>query len=126
MSNESTKIAGDAPAFPCGESYTTRDLAGNLTKNEKGPLKPGMSLRQYAAIKLRVPQSGVDWLDDMIREARRLDYAGQAMQGMAASEPWAENFSESRDYADPVAAAAYTMADAMLAARTRTTEGEGK
>jgi hypothetical protein len=32
-----------------------------------------MSLRVYAAIHLRVPDSGVTWLDDMIRRSRRLD-----------------------------------------------------
>jgi|LakMenE01Jun11ns_1017448.scaffolds.fasta_scaffold9783619_2 hypothetical protein len=31
----------------------------------------GMTLRQYAAIKLKVPNSGTDWLDDMIRESLR-------------------------------------------------------
>jgi len=31
---------------------------------------PGMSLRVYAAIKLRVPNSGLDWLDAMIRESQ--------------------------------------------------------
>jgi len=30
----------------------------------------GMTLRQYAAIKLRVPDSGTDWLDDMIAKSR--------------------------------------------------------
>lgn len=30
-----------------------------------------ISLRQYAAIHLRVPNSGIDWLDEMIREARK-------------------------------------------------------
>jgi hypothetical protein len=30
-----------------------------------------MTLRQYAAIKLKVPNSGTDWLDDMIRESLR-------------------------------------------------------
>lgn len=33
----------------------------------------GMTLRQYAAIKLKVPNSGTDWLDEMIEEANRLD-----------------------------------------------------
>lgn len=37
----------------------------------------GMTLRQHAAIELRVPDSGVDWLDEMIRKARRMDLAGQ-------------------------------------------------
>ena len=34
----------------------------------------GMSLRQYAAIKLKVPDSGTDWLDDMIRQSLKDDY----------------------------------------------------
>jgi len=29
----------------------------------------GMTLRQYAAIHLKVPDSGTDWLDDMIRQS---------------------------------------------------------
>lgn len=35
----------------------------------------GMTLRQYAAIKLRVPDSGTDWLDDMIRQSLRDELA---------------------------------------------------
>lgn len=31
----------------------------------------GMSLRVYAAIQLRVPDSGLPWIDDMIRESNR-------------------------------------------------------
>ncbi|HXR74326.1 MAG TPA: hypothetical protein VN737_00045 [Bryobacteraceae bacterium] len=31
------------------------------------------SLRIHAAIQLRVPNSGIPWLDRMIRESRRLD-----------------------------------------------------
>ena len=29
----------------------------------------GMTMRQYAAIHLRVPNSGADWLDDMINQS---------------------------------------------------------
>ena len=32
-----------------------------------------MSLQAYAAIHLRVPDSGIDWLDRMIRRSRELD-----------------------------------------------------
>lgn len=39
------------PAFPCGESYSTTDLAGNTTTHRKGPLKYGMTLRDYFAAK---------------------------------------------------------------------------
>ena len=65
----------------------------------------GMSLREYAAITLRVPSSGIDWLDDMIREARRMDYAGQALANEYAkcSSP------------DAVAFFVNEVADAMLA-----------
>jgi hypothetical protein len=35
--------------------------------------EPGMTLRQYAAIKLKVPDSGTDWLDDMIRKSNEFD-----------------------------------------------------
>ena len=34
-----------------------------------GEVIHGMSIRTYAAIKLRVPESGIDWLDDMIRKS---------------------------------------------------------
>jgi hypothetical protein len=33
----------------------------------------GMTLRQYAAIHLKVPNSGTDWLDEMIEEANKID-----------------------------------------------------
>ena len=38
-----------------------------------------MTLRQYAAIKLKVPDSGDDWLDAMIEESLRDDFAVKAM-----------------------------------------------
>jgi hypothetical protein len=79
------------PAFPIQGSYDT-DYEHN-----------GMSLRAYAAIKLCVPDSGLDWLDDMIRQAQRDRFAGQALAvaGMGTiSAEWA-----------------YRLADAMIAAR---------
>ncbi len=44
-----------------------------------------MTLREYAAIKLCVPDSGTDWLNDMIRQSQRDRFAGMAMQGILAS-----------------------------------------
>ena len=58
MSNTNT----GGPAFPA--------------KHRDNPLEQpseGMTLRQYAAIKLKVPNSGTDWLDEMIEESNRLD-----------------------------------------------------
>jgi len=49
------------PAFP------------TLEENGCNNGEPGMTLRQYAAIKLKVPDSGTDWLDDMIRKSNEFD-----------------------------------------------------
>ena len=72
----------------------------------------GLTLRQYAAIRLKVPDSGEEWLDDMIRESRRLDYAGQAMAGLAGSINW----YEAKDW-EHGATVAEGLACAMLAAK---------
>lgn len=96
------------PAFP------------KVVRSDWTEIDDGMSLRQYAAIALRVPNSGTDWLDDMIREARREDCAAKAMQAMVSNlEP------SNPDGITPemVAENAYIMADAMLAARSEK-EGE--
>ena len=68
----------------------------------------GMSLRTYAAIKLRVPDSGIDWLDAMILQAKRDDFAGQALAGILAKGDY---------YTEDAAKSAYFAADAMIAAR---------
>lgn len=44
---------------------------------EKGELET-MSVRVYAAIHLRVPDSGIDWLDRMIERSRALDQGERA------------------------------------------------
>lgn len=72
-------------------------------------IETGMTLRQYAAIKLRVPNSGTDWLDEMIREARRDELAAQMMQAVAKQNPGMWRGS--------VAKEAYAMAGAMFAAK---------
>lgn len=74
----------------------------------------GPTLRQYAAIKLRVPNSGTDWLDEMIRTSRRDDLAAKAMQAIwSCLHPDAVR-SESIVF---TAKDAHLLADAMLAAR---------
>lgn len=86
------------PAFPAP--------AGVAHITEKG-----MTLRQYAAIKLKVPNSGTDCLDEMITQSLRNDFAAKAMQiGGAANQPPAYD-NETR------AKQAYELADAMLKAR---------
>lgn len=41
----------------------------------------GLTARQHAAISLRVPDSGCEWLDAMIRASLRDEMAARAMQG---------------------------------------------
>lgn len=41
----------------------------------------GETLQVYAAIHLKVPQSGIPALDDMIRESRRLDFIAATLTG---------------------------------------------
>ena len=87
----------DSAAFPCLE----RGGSGlELTD-------AGMTLRQYAAIKLRIPDSGTDWLDRMILKSKRDDLAAQALQGMLAD-------SEVKGSPMEFAERAYTLASAIL------------
>lgn len=75
------------PAFPAKASINrdTGEFIPHQFGNDDFVLS-GMSLRQYAAIKLRVPKSGTDWLDDMIRESQRVEFAKAAMQTLLATE----------------------------------------
>ena len=77
----------------------------------------GMTLRQYAAIKLRVPDSGTDWLDDMIRKSNRDYFAAAALQGNLAGQSVDVGYYEGKDAWNKAAKDAYAMADAMLKAR---------
>lgn len=96
-----TTINNGGPAFP-----TTPSNYENME-----PFGEGMTLRQYAAIKLRVPDSGDEWLDEMIRKSLRDYFAAKAMQGMVTAE------YERRSSPDDWARHAYRVADAMLKAR---------
>ena len=72
-----------------------------------------ITLREYAAIKLRVPDSGIDWLDEMILLAKRDELAAQAMQGISANHCFTDLPS------GKVSEWAFEQADAMIAAREK-------
>jgi hypothetical protein len=63
---------------------------------------PGMTLKQYAAIRLKVPRSGDPEIDGMIRESRRMDFAKMGFDG-------------DMRYLEEEAYRAFKFADAMLA-----------
>ena len=76
-------------AFPV--TYDPNGVRTPSTTADGTPIiEDGMSVRQYAAIHLRVPMSGTEWLDDMIREAQRNEFAARAITALAPEEiPWA-------------------------------------
>lgn len=102
------------PAFPT--PYHPQESA-------KTTLPAGMSLREYAAIHLRVPASGTDWLDEMIRQRLRDDLATTALQGLIArerndDEVWSPAAAGDEDFTSMAfAERANLYADAMLTAR---------
>lgn len=51
----------------------------------------GATLRAYAAIHLRVPDSGIPELDQMIEKARRQEMLGRALQGALSPDIWTTN-----------------------------------
>lgn len=86
--------------------------------NDHPTIELGLTQRQYAAIHLRVPDSGTEWLDDMIRKAMRNELTAQALAGMMASLNHSVPTFRPED-----AAYVYAVADAMLAAAGESAEG---
>ena len=66
----------------------------------------GMRLKEYAAVNLKVPNSGTDWLDFLIDESRRNELAARAMQALMTAHP-------ERGIYD-IARQAHAQADAMI------------
>lgn len=93
---------GQEPAFPV-DYRVSADSHRN-----------GMSKRFYAAIKLRVPDSGEEWLDEMIRKANRRDAAQSAMQGLAANPNGFKQSNGSFHTAESFITNAYILADELL------------
>ena len=90
-----TEKSDGCRAFPRTETYTHGGDSG-------------MSLRVYAAIKLRVPDSGAPWLDEMIQKSNRDWLAGMALE--FCLREFGGNSDDQTQYAE----AAYQIADAML------------
>ena len=69
----------------------------------------GMTLRQYAAIHLKVPNSGDEWLDEMIAASVRNDLAAKAMQSILLDDGTIRFEQRARE--------SYEMADEMVKAQ---------
>lgn len=68
----------------------------------------GLTAQEYAAIHLKVADSGTPWLDEMIEKSRRDELAQRFIIGMTVHAKGSEMPITSKD--------CYTFADAMLAA----------
>ena len=101
-----SKFDDGGPAFPVPG-------LSNLPNGDYIHPECGMSLRQYAAIKLRVPNSGTEWLDEMIRTSLRDELRGKAIQAYF-TDP---NVGFGRDAIEAGAQAACRISAAVLAAR---------
>ena len=95
----------DGPAFPDPKSDHGCALCNT---------HPDKSLRQYAAIKLRVPDSGLPWLDVMIEKSNRDRLAEVVLPKVVSALAFDFEFDRERD-----ARNAYFIADAMLNARSK-------
>lgn len=81
-----------------------------------------LSKREFAAITMRVPQSGIEWLDRMIEQANRREAAITIYAGYVNS-PWAGQYPEMlRNFMS--SGEAMEKADALLAALARDKEVE--
>lgn len=81
-----------------------------------------LTKREHAAILLRVPQSGDDEIDAMIREANRRDAAAMAMQGILSdleSMAFFEKSSRVSGYRAAIVSSVQ-LADALIAELERT------
>lgn len=106
------KLAG--PAFPT-EQGSAPDGTWNQTYD------PGITLRQYACIHLKVPDSGLPELDALIEKSLLNDFVGKAMQGLLAE--CTGNECVARIEEGPLAEFSCRYAAAMLAEKRRIEKG---
>ena len=59
---------GGGHAFPVHDLIVKEDDIEILR-----PASPGLSIREYAAIHLKLADSGIEWLDEMIQASRNFD-----------------------------------------------------
>ena len=77
----------------------------------------GMTMQQYAAIKLKVPDSGIDWLDEMIRQSLKDDFATKVLQAHLSMPEIATAISTNKITSNDVCGGCYAWAEVMMKAR---------
>lgn len=109
-------------------SNESKDESAFAMDSKNGTYHAGLSKIEYAAIHLRVPDSGTKWLDEMIQKARRDEFAKHiahayfgdpAIFQACGAEATDSNIAVKKFIAE----AAYEAADALIKAAD---EGMGK
>jgi hypothetical protein len=103
--------------------FETPDIIGALAREPDSPALNEnpihLTKREFAAITMRVPQSGIDWLDDMIREANRREVS---MNAPPMLDQWlSDSCSKGEHWAASDSAWRVFYADALLAALAKET-----
>lgn len=94
------------PAFPLVFNDKEDGFKPFLVENS------GLSAREHVAIKLCVPNSGAPWLDDMIRQAQRQQFAKAALSlAILVREGY---IMDTEPTASELAKAAVTLGDALI------------
>lgn len=126
-----TDTTPNLPAFPQHVAFNSNGEA--VTAGLYFAEGPGMTIRQYAAIHLCVPDSGLPWLDEIIQKSLRDRFASQekidpneemgwplleALAGPRPSGNWNSNPMEWFNWSNKwQAAVRYARADAMMERR---------
>ena len=112
---EPTTLRPDAPAMPSINSRQPSAQQLAFDPYAKASYSEGLTARQHAAIALCVPDSGCDWLDAMIEQRRRDEFAKAALAALIAN-PCKEDFKRGAKGVPIMAGYAFEYSDAMLAA----------
>lgn len=72
------------PAFPIFNDY---GKTSSIESSMAAGCSSGLTKLEYACIKLKIPKSGNDELDSLIKESILNDFAGKAMEGLLAIQP---------------------------------------
>lgn len=75
----------------------------------------GLTKREYACIKLGIPETGDEELDDLIRKSERKRLAESAMQGLLANPKWLNIIAkEGKEYQKTIVSGCLGMSDELL------------
>ena len=85
-------------------------------RRSDSPISGGLTKREYACIKLGIPETGDTELDDLINKSERKRIAGLAMRGLLSNSEWMKEYKGEKYLmqSDIVAEVSVNFADKIL------------